>query len=161
MTAADRLRFRHVLDAGDVPRIRALVKATGVFTPEVMNVAGTLAETTLDGSEPYRWLLAERGNELAGYICFDRIPFTTGAFELFWIAVSEAERGKGLGAELMARTVKFIRGKEGTDLYAEASTREPYAPARAFYLKSGFVEAARLDDFYGPGDGKVIFRLRL
>jgi ribosomal protein S18 acetylase RimI-like enzyme len=157
----DRLRFRHVLDLSDIARIRALVKATGVFSAEEIKMAGELGETTLDGTETYRWLLAERGSELAGYTCFDRVYFTKGAFDLFWIAVLPTERGSGLATDLMRRTAKFIRGKRGTDIYAETSSREPYAPARAFYAKSGFVEAARLDDFYGPGDDKVIYRMKL
>ena len=154
-------RFRHVLDAADPARIHALIAATGVFSAEEARVAGELAETTLDGTETYRWLIAEAGGELMGYTCFDRIPLSKVSFDLYWIAVSPAARGTGLAAELMARTAKFIRAKRGTQIFAETSSREPYAPARAFYLKSGFEEAARFADFYEPGDDKVVFRLKL
>ena len=160
MTAA-RLRFRQILDDADPARLRALVKATGVFSAEEVKMAGELAETTLDGTETYRWLLAEADGALVGYTCFDRIYFTKGGFDLFWIAVLPDRRGTGLAKELMDRTVKFIRGKKGVQIFAETSSREPYAAARAFYLRAGFVEAARLEDFYEPGDDKVIYRLKL
>lgn len=156
-----RVRFRHVLDAADPPRIRALVASTGAFTAEEVRVAAAIAETTLDGSETYRWLIAERGGELIGYTCFDRIPFTRSAFDLYWIAVLPQERGSGLASELMARTVKFIAGKRGTQIYAETSTRTSYDAARKFYLRSGFKQAARFADFYDAGDDKIVFRLTL
>ena len=161
MPAAGRLRFRHILDKGDPEKIRALVEATGVFSAEEAAVAARLAETTLDGSETYRWLLADLGDTLVGYTCFDRIELTKASFDLYWIAVLPTHGGKGLGLDLMARTAKFIRLKDGTQIFAETSSREPYAKARAFYLKAGFEEVARFEDFYKPGDDKVIFRLKL
>ena len=157
----DRLRFRHVLDAGDPPRIKALIEATGVFTAEEADVAARLAETTLDGTETYRWLLCDQGDQLAGYTCFDRIELTQSSFDLYWIAVLPELGGKGLGLDLMSRTAKFIRSKNGTQIFAETSSREPYEKARGFYVKAGFEEVARFEDFYEPGDAKVIYRLRL
>lgn len=161
MPLPGRLRFRHILDAGDPPRIRALIEATGVFSAEEADVAARLAETTLDGSETYRWLLADQDGELVGYTCFDRIELTQSSFDLYWIAVLPTRGGQGLGLELMARTAKFIKSKRGTQIFAETSSREPYARARAFYVKAGFEEVARFEDFYEPGDAKVIFRLKI
>jgi ribosomal protein S18 acetylase RimI-like enzyme len=160
-TAPDRLRFRHVLDQADPPRIRALIEGTGLFSAEEAAAAARLAETTLDGTETYRWLIAEAGGELAGYTCFDRSSLSKVAFDLYWIAVSQVHRGHGLGLNLMDRTARFIKAKRGTQIYAEISSREPYAAARAFYAKAGFREAARFADFYESGDDKLIFRLDL
>jgi ribosomal protein S18 acetylase RimI-like enzyme len=157
----ERLRFRHVLDVADPGKIRALIEATGVFSTEETDVAARLAETTLDGTETYRWLLADAGDTLVGYTCFDRIELTEGSFDLYWIAVLPAHGGQGLGLDLIARTAKFIRSKRGTQLFAETSSREPYAKARRFYLKAGFTEVANFEDFYAPGDGKLIYRLKL
>ena len=156
-----RTKFRHVLDAADPPRIHALVAASGVFSSEEVRVAAELAKTTLDGTETYRWLLAEQDGEIVGYTCFDRIPFSKLSFDLYWIAVSPEHRGTGLAAELMERTATFIRGKRGTQIFAETSSREPYAAARTFYLKTGFQEIARFEDFYDVGDDKLVYRLKL
>jgi GNAT superfamily N-acetyltransferase len=156
-----RTRFRHVLDLSDVAHIRALTATTGVFSAEESRVAAELAETTLDGTETYRWLLAEADGELVGYTCFDRIPLSKVSFDLYWIAVLPDRRGSGLALELMARTARLARSRRGLWIFAETSSREPYAPARAFYRKAGFAEAARFNDFYAPGDDKVIFRLAL
>ena len=156
-----KARYRHVLDAADPPRIRALIEATGVFSKEEARIAAELAETTLDGSETYRWLVADSGAELLGYTCFDRIPLSKVSFDLYWIAVSPEQRGSGLAAELMERTAKFIRSKHGTQVFAETSSRDPYAPARGFYAKAGFEQVARFEDFYEAGDAKITFRLKL
>ena len=137
-----RVKFRHVLDAADPPRIRALVEAPAYFPPTKPASPPNSRETTLVGSETYRWLIAEADGELIGYACFDRIPLSKVAFDLYWIAVLPSQRGTGLAAELMQRTAKFIRGKRGTQVFAETSSREPYAPARGFYAKAG-VRAGR------------------
>lgn len=158
---ADRIRWRHIVDPADPARIRTLVASAGVFSPEETDVAGGLAETTLDGSETYRFLFAERGGDLMGYTCFDRIPLSSVSFDLYWIAVVPEARGGGLARQLLERTAAFIRSKRGVQLFAETSSREPYAAARAFYLKSGFEEAARFEDFYTVGDAKLVFRMKL
>jgi ribosomal protein S18 acetylase RimI-like enzyme len=155
------IRWRRIVDKADPPKIKKLVAATGVFSEEEAATAARLAATTLDGTETYRFLLAERDGTLLGYTCFDRIELSEWSFDLYWIAVAPEERGSGLALELMSRTATFIKGKRGRQIFAETSSREPYAPARAFYRKAGFAEVARFEDFYAAGDDKVIFRMLL
>lgn len=132
-----------------------------MFTPEEAQVAAELAETTLDGTETYRWLIAEAEGGLAGYTCFDRIPLTRVSFDLYWIVVLADRRGSGLAGELVRRTAQLARSKRGLWMFAETSSRDAYAPARRFYRKAGFAEVARFEDFYEPGDDKLVFRLAL
>jgi ribosomal protein S18 acetylase RimI-like enzyme len=157
----ERIRYRRILEAADPRRIRELVAATGVFSDEEVRMAGDLARTTLSGTETYRWLLAESGGELVGYTCYDRIPLASVSFDLFWIAVAPSRQRAGLAAELVRRTAALAKQKGGIGLYAETSSRDPYAAARAFYARTGFVEIARFPDFYSVGDDKVVFRLPL
>ena len=42
-------------------------------------------------------------------------------------------------------------------IYVDTSSSDRYAPTRGFYQQMGFVEEARLPDFYGDGDGKIIY----
>jgi len=132
-----------------------------VFSKEEARVAAELAETTIDGSETYRWLIAEQDGALIGYTCYDRIPLSKVSFDLYWIAVLPECRGTGLATELLTRTARFAKSKRGLWMFAETSSRDAYAPARAFYLKSGFTEIARMEDFYEPGDDKLVYRLAL
>jgi len=160
-SGTSRIRFRHVLDAADPARIRALVAATKVFSAEEVRTAAALADTTLDGTETYRWLLAEQDDELVGYTCFDRVPFSKVSFDLYWIAVLPSRWGMGLGHELMGRTAKFIKAKRGLSIFAETSSRDTHAKARDFYEKFGFKKVARFDDYYDLGDAKITYRLTL
>ena len=132
-----------------------------MFSKEEARVAAELAETTIDGSETYRWLIAEQDGALIGYTCYDRIPLSKVSFDLYWIAVLPEYRGTGLATELLTRTARFAKSKRGLWMFAETSSRDAYAPARAFYLKSGFEEIARMEDFYEPGDDKLVYRLKL
>ena len=159
---AELTRWRQIAEPADPQRISALVTATGVFTEEEARVAGELATTTLNGIETYRFLFAERpGGALRGFVCFDRIPLSEVSFDLYWIAVAAEEQGTGLAQELLRRTAAFAKSKRGLWLFAETSSREPYARARAFYLRAGFDEVARFEDFYALGDDKLMFRLKL
>ena len=47
-------------------------------------------------------------------------------------------------------------------LLIETSSVDSFELTRAFYRKLGFVEEARVREYYGPGDDKIIFwKLRL
>lgn len=155
------VRYRQILDAPDPQRIKALVEATGVFSEEEARMAADLASWTLAGTDFYRFIFAERAGELLGYTCYDQIPLTALSFDLYWIAVAPAARGTGLARALMTRTAAQVKRRGGRWIFAETSSREPYAPARAFYLKHGFDEVARFEDFYEDGDDKVMFRRQL
>jgi hypothetical protein len=45
----------------------------------------------------------------------------------------------------------------GRRIYIETSSRAQYEPTRGFYLKCGYRQETILEDFYAPGDGKVIY----
>ncbi len=49
----------------------------------------------------------------------------------------------------------FRRG--GRRIYIETSSRPQYEATRAFYRAQGYREEACLEDFYAPGDGKIIY----
>jgi ribosomal protein S18 acetylase RimI-like enzyme len=155
------IRYRQTLEAADPERIKALVEVTGVFSEEEAQTAADLASWTLADTDSYRFILAEHDGDLVGYTCYDRIPLSALSFDLYWIAVSPAMRGSGLAMDLVQRTTLEISGMGGRWIFAETSSRDPYAPARAFYRKAGFEEVARFEDFYAPGDAKVMFRRRL
>ncbi|HEY8595969.1 MAG TPA: GNAT family N-acetyltransferase [Devosiaceae bacterium] len=159
---ASHVRYYEQPQADDAERVAALARSTGVFSDEEARVAGELVTTTLDGRETYQFLLAEDDNHrLIGFTCFDRIPLTQSAFDLYWIVVAPEWAGTGLARDLMRRTADVIRVEGGTQILAETSERKPYARARRFYLGTGFQRAARFADFYGPNDAKIVFRMLL
>ena len=147
----------------DSERIRRLVQSTGFFSEAEVAIAVELVDERL-GKGPasgYHFLLAETRGTLAGYTCYGPVPGTEGSFDLYWIAVDAAFRQRGIGRRLLQRTEDAIRRMGGFQLYAETSSRDQYQPTRTFYLAAGFEQAAFLQDFYRPGDGKLVYAKKL
>ena len=90
--------------AHDVGRVRSLVTSTGFFSAAEVEIAGELVTERLTKGirSGYHFVLAERGSDLVAYACYGPIDGTDGSFDLYWIAVSPEEQGKGLGAQVYA-----------------------------------------------------------
>lgn len=153
---------RHV-GREDIVRVRQLVAATGMFSLEEIAIAAELVEERLEKGEAsgYHFLMARNGERLLGYACWGPTPGADRRHDLYWIGVDPALQGQGLGRTLQDRVEAIIREQGGERVYAETSSTPKYAPTRGFYLKTGYQEVARLDDFYRAGDGKVIYMKRL
>jgi ribosomal protein S18 acetylase RimI-like enzyme len=150
--------WREAARASDVAAVRELVAAAGVFSAAEIAIAADLVRETLGVGQAsgYHFLFAERGDRLGGYTCYGPIPATAGSFELYWIAVRPDHQGRGLGRQLLAKTEERIIRAGGRRIYADTSSREDYARAHLLYAAAGYVEAARLPDFYAPGDAKLV-----
>ncbi|RPJ16220.1 MAG: GNAT family N-acetyltransferase [Desulfobacteraceae bacterium] len=154
------LSFRETPDRDDPEKIFAIVEATGFFSEVEIEISVELVrERLLYGVESgYFFLFAEDSNKrLVGYTCYGPVTGTQSSFDLYWIVVGNNFQGCGLGKLLDGKTVDLVRKMGGTRIYAETSSREQYEPTREFYLKAGYHETAYLEDFYAPGDGKIIF----
>ena len=153
------LSYREEVKPSDVEGIREIVDSTGFFKPDEIQVAAELAQERLTKGIPsgYYFLFAEYEEKPIGYTCFGPIACTGASYDLFWIAVHYDYRGLGLGKELMRRSEEIISRLGGRRIYVETSSIEKYVPTRAFYLNCGYKIEAELEDFYYPGDAKVIF----
>jgi GNAT superfamily N-acetyltransferase len=151
--------WRDTVRPGDPAAVAALCAATDFFSPAELEIAAELAAERLAQGERsgYVFLFAEDGAGLAGYTCYGPIAGTAHSYDLYWIVVAPGRQGAGLGRALLAETEARIARLGGRRLYAETSSREQYAPTRAFYLARGFLQDALLEDFYAPGDGKAIY----
>ncbi len=154
-----RLNFREEPLSTDPGSVREIVESSGFFYPTEIEVACELIRERLSkGIESgYFFLFAEEEGSVVGYTCFGPIPCTLKSFDLYWIAVHHSRRGSGIGRSLLIRTEQIIVGMGGTRIYAETSSRDLYSPTNAFYRACGYRIEATLEDFYAPGDGKVIF----
>ncbi|MBN2450371.1 MAG: GNAT family N-acetyltransferase [Lentisphaeria bacterium] len=143
----------------DRARVRDLIDATGFFLPHEVPVAVELVEERLARGldSGYHFVFAESGGRLAGYSAFGPIACTAGSWDLYWIAVHPDFQGQGVGRKLLERSEQRIREQGGRRVYIETSSRPQYTPTRAFYEKTAYTLETVLEDFYGPGDGKVIY----
>ena len=151
--------FRYEVAPADRLAVRAAVESTGFFSPAETDVAvGLVDERLAKGpASGYEFVFAEEGGELLGYSCFGPIAATEASFDLYWIVVAKNRQRAGIGRALLAESERLIRAAGGCRIYVETSSRNQYEPTRAFYDRGGYQIAAVLDDFYAPGDGKVVF----
>lgn len=144
----------------DRGHVRHIVASTGFFSASEEEIAVELVDDALSKGEAgsgYHFIFAEESGRPVAYICFGPIDGTESSHDLYWIVVESGRRGGGLGRALEGACVRAVGALGGRRIYVDTSSRAQYEPTRAFYRACGYVEAARLDDFYADGDGKVIF----
>ena len=151
--------YRQLMQHSDIGAIADIVKSSGFFSAEEIDIALELAEEKLTHphDSSYQFLFAEDGKRVVGYTCFGLISATSGSYDLYWIAIDEKLRGAGLGKDLMERTAKIIYDLGGKRIYAETSSRHQYQPTHGFYESCGYRKEAILKDFYMEGDSKIIY----
>ncbi|MBN1868437.1 GNAT family N-acetyltransferase [Candidatus Sumerlaeota bacterium] len=149
--------------SADRDEILRFSEATGVFRPDEIEVAREVLDEALAKGDngPYLSYTAEVGGRAAGWVCFGPTPCTLGTYDIYWLAVAPDLHGQGLGQALMTHAERTIREIGGRLAVVETSSRAAYDATRRFYVKFGYPEAARLADFYAPGDDKVIYIKRL
>jgi ribosomal protein S18 acetylase RimI-like enzyme len=161
MQRTDRgeLRLRAEVGRADVAAVREITAATRFFRADEVDVAAELVEERLARGEAsgYHFLFADAGASAAGYACFGPIACTVSSFDLYWIAVHPSFQGQGVGTLLIREAERRVAEMGGTRVYVETSSKAAYASTRAFYDARGYRTEAVLEDFYAPGDGKVIF----
>jgi ribosomal protein S18 acetylase RimI-like enzyme len=139
-------------------QIEAIIRATGVFSDSETAVALELFDATDDD---YEFVGAFLGDALVGYACFGATPSTDRTFDLYWIAVHPDAQRTGAGGALMTEVEGRLAQRRARLLVIETSSRDDYIPTRTFYHKRGYSEAARLRDFYAPGDDRVVLTKRV
>ncbi len=161
-------RFRTELAPSDAAKVALATAATGFFSQEETEIARELAQEayTRGHASGYHFILAEEAvaanesqeAELIGFACFGPVPATQSSYDLYWIVVTPTAQRRGLGRALLQCVEEAVMQQGGRRLYADTSSRLLYAPTRRFYERTGFAQAAHLEDFYADGDGKVIYR---
>lgn len=151
------------VSAGDIPRIHAILIATGVFTPAEIECADELVAeavtqpNSLPDTSDYLVHVVEDDAGVQGYVCFGATPLTDGTYDLYWIAVDPTQHGRGHGQKLVAFVESWLRARDGRLLLIETSSRADYGATQAFYLRCGYTELARIPAFYRPGDDKIVY----
>jgi ribosomal protein S18 acetylase RimI-like enzyme len=147
----------------DKPALMRILRHTPEFKPYEVVVAEEVIDGYLQDREGigYHALVALDGTQIAGYICFGETPCTIGTWDIYWIAVSGAQRGRGIGGALTRAAEEEIRQAAGRLILIETSSQPLYDTTRRFYLGQKYGPVARIPDFYAPGDDLIIMQKRL
>ncbi len=159
VAATGRTTLIRPLRAPDRQPIQTLLKETGFFSPEEIQIALELVDIVLTRPEQMDYIIFthETDGDLDGYYCVGPTPATAGTYDLYWIAVAPSRQGRGVGQALIRHAENLVGSMGGRLIIAETSSRDEYAPTRGFYLKSGYGEAARIRDYYRVGDDLVVY----
>ena len=146
----------------DVPRLKAVIGATGLFPPPLLD------DMLVDYFGAQRsddvWLTADgagpdRGPVAVAYVAPERM--TSGTWNLLLVAVDPASQGRGVGAALVHEVERALAERGARVLLVETSGLPEFTRARAFYRATGYHEEARIREFYAAGEDKVVFRKAL
>lgn len=145
--------------ATDAAPVRQFLEGTGRFHMGELCVAEEVIAAALNHPDTsgYNSLVAEADGDPVGWVCYGAAPCAKGTWDIYWLAVAESCQGRGIGSRLVGEAERGIRSAGGRLVIVETSGRADYLPTRLFYWRRGYVESARVPDFYALGDDKVIF----
>ena len=158
MSVRDSVIVLRAPRAEDRDRVHAMVEATGVFRPDEVEVALEVFDDAVAApGVDYHALGAYDDDTLVGFALYGPTPCTVTTWDLYWIVVDPHAHRLGVGRRLMAESETAIDRHGGRLVVVETSSRENYAPTRAFYEALGYDRAARIADYYAAGDDLIVY----
>jgi ribosomal protein S18 acetylase RimI-like enzyme len=154
------MEFRRKLEKSDVSYLKEILISTGFFYDSEIEIVEEIARENLEKGEEksgYIFNIVEKDKTPIGFTCYGKIPGTADSFDLYWIAIHQSQRGKGIGKILMSMVIDDIDKMHGKYVWIETSSRAIYQPTRQFYLENNCEIMAELPNYYGPNDNKIIF----
>lgn len=145
----------------DRPTVQDVIHSTGIFTAEGEKIAFELIDTYLSQpDQPGDYVVdvvENSAGSVAGFVCYGPTPLAEGTMDLYWLAVHAASQKQGLGKVLLNWVEKVAAERKTRLILIETSSSAPYSATRRFYEHMGYVETARVRDFYRPGDDRIIY----
>ncbi len=146
----------------DVPAIEQIAVGTGAFNTVEVGIVREMLDAFFhpEPRDDHTFVIYRNGNadSVAGFACYGPAPMTDRVWDLYWICVDSSKQKTGIGSQLLQYVEQQVCAQGARALYLETSDTEVYRAARAFYVRNGYECIAQMDDFYAPGDGKVVFR---
>ena len=102
------------------------------------------------------WLTFDDGFPAAIAYCAPE-PMANGTWNLLLIAVHPNRQSEGIGAQMMSYVEEKLLAQGVRVLLVETSGTNDFIRTRDFYSKLGYNEEARIREYYGVGDDKIVF----
>lgn len=141
--------------ANDIPSLQKIADSTGLFPPDLLPemIAGFLSEG--DGNS--LWLTCEANGEAIAFCFASAETFAEGTWNMLALAVLPERHGNGVGRAVVATLERLLQSSGNRVLIVDTSGTESFSGTRCFYLRCGYTQEARIRDFWGPGDDKIVF----
>jgi|SRR5688500_13435031 len=115
--------------------------------------------TALGGqSAEARGLVAIADEDVTGLVVFGIVAGAMGTGRLHLVAVSAAARLRGVASALISAAFERLRSEAVRVVFAEVPDDPGLAPGRALLLREGFIEEARVADFFRDGVSLILLR---
>ncbi|MEL7453399.1 MAG: GNAT family N-acetyltransferase [Pseudomonadota bacterium] len=138
----------------DVPTISIIAEQTDLFPPNMLTdmMDGYLRQTTND-----IWFVGALEQDVIAFGFCEPERMTEGTWNLLAIGVLPKHQGQSHGAGMMRYLESRLQHESQRILLVETMGTPELALTRAFYLKNGYTEEARIREFYEAGADKVVF----
>lgn len=145
--------------------IRLATKADAEAVSTILIETGLTEEGDGSALEPmdenHTWIVLEdECGVVIGAAYFGPESHSDRVWNLYALAVTKQRQGRGRGTALVTWAEENLRAR-GTDvaklLLIDTSSVDSFELTRAFYLKLGYVEEARVRNYYGDNDDKVTY----
>jgi GNAT superfamily N-acetyltransferase len=137
-----------------------IIRQSGVFNEKEINIALQVFDDSIQQAEREEYMAfcaCDENEDPLGYICFGPINVTYGSYDLYWIAVTQNLRRRGVGKRLLVFMEEYLLKVNARRVYVDTSSTQAYESARSFYEKHGYRLACTLEDFYQKGDHRIIY----
>jgi ribosomal protein S18 acetylase RimI-like enzyme len=143
----------------DIAALQHVIDQTEMFPSEMLPemIDGYLSGT----AESDIWLTCEIENSAIGFCYCTAEKLTDGTWNMLAISVSPAQQSKGVGAALVSKLEEKLRKDGQRLLIVDTSSTPDFDAARRFYVKNGYIEEARIRDFWALGSDKITYRKSL
>jgi ribosomal protein S18 acetylase RimI-like enzyme len=145
---------RAVVD--DRPAMRALVEHDLAETPYA-TVAEYFLRLANDGAaNESRAIVAERAGEVVGFALFGEVAGAIGTGRMHFVSVTASARLHAIGVGLCEAAVADLASKGARLIVAEVPDEPLLSPGRALLARCGFVETARVPDYFRDNTDLVV-----
>jgi len=157
----NQITYRSEAKLSDLNYLEGILASSGFFHSYEIVVAKELLEYRLeDGDEDedgYHYIFADDNDKMVGFIAFSFEACTLHTYYLYWFAVHDDYRGKGIGKILLQKFEDYVVAHGGKKIVMGTSGRDIYKPTRDFYEKQGYHESGIIPDYYAIGDANITY----
>jgi ribosomal protein S18 acetylase RimI-like enzyme len=147
--------------ASEVPTLRGLLEREVGGTPYAAIPRYFLSLALERAERESSIVVAERGGEIVGLTLFGEVAGSVGTGRVHLIAVTASARLHGVAIQLCDAALAELAARGARLAIAEVPDDPVVASGRALLTRCGFLEEARVADYYRDGVAMVVLRREL
>ena len=130
---------------------------SGLFPPEgIADIEATLASFFAGGTVGDQWRASILESRAAAIAYYAPERMTDGTWNLYLRQSTQSTKVKDWAVPVQQVEQDLLQASARV-LLIETSGVPDFAGQRAFYVRLGYHEEARIREFYAPGDDKVVY----